>query len=422
VNPTATLRRTVLSGLALAALVGAHPAPAQQANASRFAPALESHPAVSRALAALERDFPRQVEEWIRITEIPAPSGHEQRRAEYMRQQLESEGLEVAIDSIGNVVARRPGTGGGPTLVFAAHMDTVHPLETDVTVRIDGDTLRAPGVSDNSDELASILALVRAMNEANLRTRGDLVFIGTAQEETGLLGMRYWLDNNPAPDMLIALDSGLGSVAYGALGIYWSRYVFTGEGAHTLASAGRPHPARALSRAILSIYEIDVPAGPDGAVLNVGILEGGEIYNAIPRQVSFTMDLRSVDPSLIDRLDGEIDERVRRAAEEEGVEWRKEETSRSPAGGTEAALADRRRHPLVETALDVHRHLGVEAQAVASGATDANVAVVRGIPAIAIGTTRGGGAHTLGEWAHVPSARTGMRMLLLLTASLAGVE
>jgi tripeptide aminopeptidase len=422
VNPTATLRRTVLPGIALATLVGAHPAPAQQATGSRFEPALESHPAVTRALAALERDFPRQVEEWIRITEIPAPSGHERRRAEYMRQQLEGEGLEVTIDSIGNVVARRPGTGGGPSLVFAAHMDTVHPLETDVTVRIDGDTLRAPGVSDNSDELASILALVRAMNEANLRTRGDLVFIGTAQEETGLAGMRYWLDNNPAPDMLIALDSGLGSIAYGALGIYWSRYVFTGEGAHTLASAGRPHPARALSRAILSIYEIEVPAGPGGAVLNVGILEGGEIYNAIPREVSFTMDLRSVDPSLIDRLDGEIDQRVRRAAEQEGVEWRKEETSRSPAGGTEAALADRRGHPLVETALAVHRHLGVEAQAVASGATDANVAVVRGIPAIAIGTTRGGGAHTLGEWAHVPSARTGMRMLLLLTASLAGVE
>jgi tripeptide aminopeptidase len=78
-------------------------------------------------------------------------------------------------------------------------------------------------VSDNSDELAAMLALVRAMNEANLRTRGDLVFIGTVQEEVGLVGMSYWLDDNPPPDMLIALDSGGGSVFYGAMGIYWTR-------------------------------------------------------------------------------------------------------------------------------------------------------------------------------------------------------
>jgi tripeptide aminopeptidase len=419
-RPARRIACTVAAGLLL--VLPAVAASGQQSPGSAFDPALAGHPAVAGALSVLERDFAQQVEEWIRITQIPAPSGREQRRAEYLSQQFREQGLEVGIDSIGNVVATRRGTGGGPTIVFAAHMDTVHPLETDVTVRIDGDTLRAPGVSDNSDELAAMLALVRAMNEANLRTPGDLVFIGTVQEEVGLVGMSYWLDDNPAPDMLIALDSGLGSVFYGAMGIYWSRYLFRGEGSHTLSSAGKPHPARALSRAILSVYGIEIPDGMGGAVLNVGMLDGGEIYNAIPREVSFTMDLRSVNPILLDMLDRQIDELVAAAAAEEGVAWAKEETSRTPAGGTEASLADRRAHPLVQTALDVHRHLGVEAQAIAAGATDANAAVARGIPAIAIGTGRGGGAHTLDEWAHVPSVATGMRMLLLLTASLAGVE
>jgi tripeptide aminopeptidase len=412
-----------LAGSFLLTTISAPPAAhGQAAGASLFSPGVESHPAVARALSVLERDFDRLLREWIHITQIPAPSGFEQERARYFREQLEREGLEVSIDSIGNVIARRPGSGGGPTIVYAAHMDTVHPLEVDVTVRIDGDTLRAPGVSDNSDEVASILALVRAMNEANVRTRGDLVFIGTVQEEVGLVGMRYWLENNPEPDMVVALDSGLGSVFYGAMGIYWTRFVFSGDGAHTLSSAGRPHPARALSRAILSIYDIEIPEGQGGAIFNVGILDGGEIYNAIPRQVSFTLDLRSVNPVLLDMLDRQIDEIVRREAEREGVRLTREETSRTPAGGTEDALAERRRHPLIETALEVHRHLGMDPQAVAAGATDANAAVARGIPAIAIGTGRGGGAHTLDEWAHVPSIRTGMRMLMLLTASLAGVE
>ena len=78
-------------------------------------------------------------------------------------EQMEKEGLEVAVDSIGNVTGRRRGTGGGPTVVFAAHLDTVHPLDTDVRVRVQGDTLRAPGVFDNSASLANMLAAVRAL-------------------------------------------------------------------------------------------------------------------------------------------------------------------------------------------------------------------------------------------------------------------
>jgi tripeptide aminopeptidase len=410
-----------LLALAVAGLAWTAPAAAQAPEASLFTPDLERHPGVIQAAEILERDFDRQVQEWIQLTEIPAPSGHEAERAAFLQREFEALGLEVTIDSIGNVTARRPGVGGGPTLVYAAHMDTVFPLGTDITVRIHGDTLRAPGISDDTNELAAMLALARAMDEAGIQTRGDILFVGTVQEEVGLKGMTYWLDTNPEPDMLVALDSGLGGVSYGALGIYWTRYFFRGEAAHTLGSAGRPHPARALSRAILSIYEMELPTGPDGAVMNVGMLEGGQIFNAIPAEVSFTVDLRSVDPELLDPLNEEIEARVAAAAEAEGVDWALEAVNRTPAGGTEASLADRRRHPLVETALHVHEHLGFEARASASGATDANVAVARGIPAIATGTGRGGNAHTLQEWAYVPIQREGMRMLLLLTVSLAGL-
>jgi len=347
----------------------------------------------------------------------------EERRAAYVRGEMEREGLEVTVDSIGNVIGRRPGTGGGPTVVFAAHLDTVHPMDTDVTVRREGDVLRAPGIFDNSASVANMLAVVRALNHANIRTRGDLIFIGTAQEELGLIGMDYWLEQNPrAADMLIALDGGLPNVNYGALGIYWTRYFFRGEGSHTNSSAGKPHPARALSNAILSIYQIRIPEGQGGAVYNVGMLDGGKIFNAIPEEVSFTMDLRSVNPVLLDSLHAEIESRVTRAAEAEGVQWAKEEVTRNRAGGTEAMLADRRRHPLVQTALDVHRHLGIESRAVPTGSTDANAAVVRGIPAISVGRGEGGEQHTLSEWANAPSALPATRMVLLLAVSLAGLR
>jgi hypothetical protein len=155
---------------------------------SLFSAGVAQQPAIRDALTWLEQNFPKQVEEWILITEIPATSRHEEKRAAYVKAQLEAEGLEVAIDSIGNVIARRPGVGGGETVVIAAHLDTVHPLDTDVTVKRAGDVLRAPGVFDNSASVANMLALVRALNHANVRTRGDIIFIGTAQEELGLLG------------------------------------------------------------------------------------------------------------------------------------------------------------------------------------------------------------------------------------------
>jgi hypothetical protein len=174
-----------------------------------------------------------------------------------------------------------------------------------------------------------MLAIARALNRADVRTRGDIIFIGTVQEELGLIGMDYWLENNPGvADVLIALDGGLPNVNYGALGIYWTRYFFRGAGSHTNTSAGKPHPARALADAIHSIYEIEIPEGHGGAVYNVGMLDGGKIFNAIPEEVSFTMDLRSVNPILLDMLDREIEARVVAAAEVTASNGRR---TRSPA-------------------------------------------------------------------------------------------
>ncbi len=415
---------------AFAALVVGSPAGAQQAppapTASQFSPRITEDPAVRAALAHVERSFDQQVAEWIRITEIPGTSRHEERRAAYIKEQLEREGLTATVDSIGNVTAVRRGSGGGPVLVFAAHMDTVHPIDTDVTVRRSGDTLRAPGIFDNSASVANMLAIVRALNAAKVQTKGDIVFVATAQEELGLRGMEYWLEHaERAPDLLVALDGGLGSVNYGALGIYWTRYVFTGPGSHTNLSAGKPHPVRALSDAVRSIYELEIPFGQGGAVYNVGMIDGGKIFNAITEEASFTMDLRSVNPVLLDSLDREIEARVAHAAEAHRVGWRKEVELRNGAGGTEEMLADRRHHPLVETAIAVHEHVGIRLgpePALASGSTDANAAVVRGIPAIAIGRGRGGDQHTLTEWALASTALPATKLALLLGLSMVGVD
>jgi acetylornithine deacetylase/succinyl-diaminopimelate desuccinylase-like protein len=302
---------------------------------------------------------------------------------------------------------------------------------TDLTVRRQADgTMHAPGVFDNTASVVNMLQAARAMHAANIRTRGDVIFVATVQEEIGLKGMYYWLEHNKGvADMLVALDAGLGPVNYGALGIYWSRMKFTGAGAHTNNSRGMPNPARAAAECITDIYTIPLPApdAPVSAVYNVGgLMSGGHVVNAIPQEVTFSVDLRTVDPELLKELDAAIVAKCGAAARTHKVGFVREFIQRSEAGGRPEHLEDRRNHPLVQTAVDVLKHLGVALpagrEAVATGSTDANAGVVSGIPSIAVGRSRGGDQHTLQEWTDVESARIGAKQVILLSAALAGLD
>ena len=412
----------LLLRLVIAAAVAAAPLAAQQ-YPTAWDPAHLNRPDVRAALAHLERGFPKQVDEWIHIAQMPGKSEHEQQRAAYVRAEMEKAGLRVTSDSIGNVTGVRKGTGGGPTIVFAAHMDIVHSLATNTSVRRVGDTLHAPGIFDNSASVANMLASIRALNAAKVVTKGDLVFVGTVQEELGLRGMAYWLAHNPKPDLLIAMDGGLGAVSYGALGIYWTRYRFKADGAHTLRSRGQPTPVLAMADAVQRIYKLQPPPLPNGAVINVGQVHGGEIFNGIPQDLFFTVDLRSSDPALLDSLDRAIGKLAQEAADKEKVTLVVEAEQKNGAGGTERMLAPARRHPLVQTAIDIQKQLNVDfgmpgaSEALATGSTDANIGVVMGIPSIAIGRSQGGNQHTLTEWAHWPSALQGTKLTLLLATT-----
>ena len=426
-----SLIRTSIATLALAAPLAfvANPLTAQQpaptSYPSSWNAALAERADVKSAMATIEQNFPVQLEEWIRLTEMPAKSGQEQARGTYIKAVFEKEKLRTTVDSIGNVIGVRKGTGGGPTIVIMAHMDVVFANTTPKKVRRVGDTLFAPGVGDNTASVANMLATIRTMNATGFKHKGDIIFIATVQEEVGLKGAAYWLDHNPRPDLLIAPDGAFGSVAYGALGIYWTKYVFTSPGGHTLASRGRATPVRALAEAIDRLYQIQFSALPDGAVLNIGQIHGGDIFNSIPQELYFTIDLRSPDPVLLDSLDRLITRTTQEVADKHKIGLKVEVDQKNQAGGTAKQLEPARAHPLVQTAVDINRFLGISAgmpgaqEAVPTGATDANPGVVRKIPSIAIGGSRASGGHQLTEYALASTALPSTKLLYLLTATFA---
>jgi len=401
------------------------------AQSNRFQPALLERPDVKKAMQSVDDRSAAIVDEWIRLVEIPAPSKKEQARAQYIKAEMGKLGLaDVKIDGMSNVSGVRKGTGGGPTVVFCAHMDTVFPEGTDLTVKREGDILRAPGVGDDTSNLMAVLEMFRALDRGGVTTKGDLVFVASVQEELGLLGAKQWLETSGyKPDMFVAVDVSANQVWYGALRITQFKFFYTSPGAHTMESRGGPNPVKAIARAIDAVYDIKLPPIAEGLdtfklpVANVGMINGGTVFNAVPREAWFTVDLRSLDTATQIELEQAVENVARHAADQEGVGFRMEKTA---LGDYSKARPkdDRLNSPLVQTALAVKNHFrapGTPAIVPADvGSTDANNAIAMGIPAVAIGAVLEHTPHRLEEYAEAASIVPGVKSLIALAVALTG--
>jgi tripeptide aminopeptidase len=394
-----------------------------------FQRSLLAKPDVHKAMQSVDDRAAGIVEEWIRLVETPAPSGKEQARARYIQVEMQKLGLsEIRTDDLSNVSGVRKGSGGGPTVVFAAHMDTVFPEGTDLKVKREGDILRAPGIGDDTSNLMATLEMFRALDRGGVKTRGDLIFLASVQEELGLVGAKHWLETSGyKPDMFVAIDVSSTDVWYGALRIDQFKFFYTSPGAHTLESRGAPSPAKAVAKAISALYEIPLPPIAEGfgtfklPALNVGMLGGGTVVNAIPREAWFTVDLRSLDSTTQDRLQSAVVSTARRIAEQEGVGFRMEHKM-----GVDYSKAlpqkERLNHPLVQTALaasNYFRKPGTpEIAPQDAGANDSNIAVSMAIPAVAVGAVIEHMPHRLEENAEASSIVPGIKSLIALAVAL----
>jgi tripeptide aminopeptidase len=399
-----------------------------QAQTNWFSQARLKRPEMVKALDSLNETA--IVDEWVRVTEIPAPSGKEQARADYVRAELQKLGLtDIRTDEMLNVSGVRKGTGGGPSVAFAAHLDTVFPASTDIKVKRDGDTLRAPGIGDDTANVVAMLEAFRALNRAGIKTKGDLIFLASTQEEVGLKGAKYWLTRSGyKPDMFVALDVSSNEVWYGALRIDMLKFFYTAPAVHTLFSRNAASPAKAVSKAIRAVYDIPLPPLAEGVgevrlpTINVGMLGGGTVSNAIPSESWFTVDLRTLDTPTHDRLRKEVIETARRAADEEHVGFRAEHTLVTEDYSKALPKEQRLNHSLVQTAVATANHFRKSGTAAIVpkdlGSTDANIAISLGIPAIAAGTVLSANPHQLEENAQASSIVPGIRQLIALAVAL----
>jgi acetylornithine deacetylase/succinyl-diaminopimelate desuccinylase-like protein len=364
------------------------------------------HAALAPARTRLADDDTRTVAEQCAVTAIPAPTGAEGPRAAWMAERFVDLGLrEVRIDAAGNVVAHRDGSRDAAPIVVCAHLDTVFPADTDLTVRTVGPRITTPGIGDNGRGLAGLLALARAVDGVHLRPERPVVFAATTGEEGAgdLAGARrLFADRDCAA--AIALDgTGDRRVVHQAVGSRRFRVTVRGPGGHSWAQYGVANAVHAVGDAIARIARIArvaVPAAPSGA-LSVTRVGGGLAVNAIPAAAWCEVDARAVDAAVLDALDAAVRGAVS-AAVAAADAWRTPDTPALVADV--AVIGDRPAgtlapgHPLVRAAVTATRLVGA-APELACASTDANVPLARGTPAIAIGAGGvGGDEHALSEW------------------------
>ncbi len=387
-------------------------------------------PQVRRALDYIKSIEPETIEEQIRITEIPAPTFKEGSRAEYFKRRFTELGLKnVRIDRAGNCLGERPGAGGtdAPTLVVAAHLDTVFDENTDTKVKRDGTILKAPGISDDGRGLTLLIALVRALDQAKVETHGAIIFVANVGEEGlgDLKGTRHLFNDELKGRIthFISIDGAGLSITNKAVGSRRYRVTYTGPGGHSYSDFGLPNPIHTLGRLIEKVSRFQTPAEPK-TTFNVGRIEGGTSVNSIARTTSLEMDMRSVSADELAKLDAQFKAAAQTALDEENSRWtseRKLTVEVKPIGnrptGTQAADA-----PIVQTALAADRALGIKSVLEASS-TDSNVPISLGIPAITIdGGGRSQGTHSLDETFDLTDSHLGSQRALLTVLGVVGVN
>src|SRR5215212_9915622 len=388
-----------------------------------------ANPKVMKTLEDIKADDDTALVEQKRITEIPAPPFKEKVRAEYFLKRMQELGFkDASIDSEGNVIALRKGSAGGrPKLVVSAHLDTVFPEGTDVTVKEKDGVILAPGIGDDSRGLAALLSLIKCINANDVATVGDLMFVGTVGEEElgNLRGVKALFRDHADIDGFISIDGlGITRVVNQATGSHRYEMIFKGPGGHSFQEFGLPSAIHAMGRAIAKISELRTPADPK-TTFTVGTVSGGTSVNAIAGEAKMAVDMRSNSTDELLKLEARLLDLVKQAVVEENARWNSDKmTIEIKLIGDRPAGIVAMDSPIVQaTQRAITTITRAPRVTFAGSSTDSNLAMSQGIPAVTIGGGgEGGNWHSRNEWYKPVDAYFGPQNALLTVLVLAGLD
>ncbi len=345
----------------------------------------------------------------VQIQQIAAPTFNEGPRSEFVRSQFLKENLkDVSMDSLGNVYARLSGKNNTlAPLVVSAHLDTVFPNSINLQIKEEAGKVIAPGIGDNSLGVAGLFGIVWALREKKIELEHDLWLVANVGEEGlgDLRGMRGVTERfeKDVIGYLILEGLALGHVYHRAIGVRRYRIHARTEGGHSWSDYGRPSAVHELAVLVTKLTSMKLPREPR-TTMNIGTISGGTGINVLASDAKCELDLRSEDPNVLAKIVRQVEELIHDANRAD-VNLTADVIGQRPAGDIPAD------HPLVQLAVDCTYEAGLEA-VLTSGSTDANIPLSQGFPAVVMGITTGGSAHTTHEYINTEPITKGMEIIV----------
>lgn len=372
------------------------------------------------ATAYADECFEEELELLRTLARIPAPSGHEERRAEFVRDWWVAQGApvdSVRIDEAKNVVLRLP---AGPhaakdegIAVFAAHTDVVFP-DTDPLPLAESETrLLAPGVGDDTANLVGLMLAGRYLLRHRVPLDRPLLVVANSCEEGlgNLAGTRALFERYAGRVReFTSFDLYLGMHVVSAVGSHRWKVTCHTQGGHSWENFGRDNAIEALCSFIEDLYALDLPKEAK-TTINVGRFVGGTTVNSIAEEASVLVEYRSASEECLERMYGMfvvlVEEHLK-AKTRIDVQL----IGRRPASGEHVPEGQA---ALVARTDEILRELGGVRDVIhQESSTDANIPLSLGIPAHTVGTVEGDLLHTREEWVEKGSLRRGLAVILAL--------
>ncbi|MBO7147677.1 MAG: M20/M25/M40 family metallo-hydrolase [Lentisphaeria bacterium] len=361
------------------------------------------------------RNAQEEIKQLIRdLCKIPAPSHHEELRAEFCKEWFCKNGFtNVTIDEALNVIAPVNLTDNNNITVVMAHTDTVFPDTKPMPFTEKDGFMYSPGITDDTANLAVLMVCSRFFRENYTSTdRGYLIVANSCEEGLGnLKGTRKLMETygSRVKDFLTLDSSCMNHLVTRAVGSHRYKITVQTEGGHSYSKFGNRNAIHVLASMISLLYTVKVPqAGDSKTTYNVGTISGGTSVNTIAQEAEMMYEYRSDDRTCLAKMQHLFEQTIEtfRAT---GVTVNVEKIGDRPCAGeidpiSLEALRDRARASIRET-------LGLEVVEVPTS-TDCNIPLAMGIPAICFGVCRGAGAHTREESLEVASLYDGTRLLL----------
>jgi len=346
------------------------------------------------------------------LCRIPAPSHHEEKRAEFCKNWLEACGAQgVTIDSALNVIYPIGCEGRDDIVVFLAHTDTVFPDTSPMPVLRDEEYIYSPGVGDDTARVALMLMIAKYVAQEKLTPSCGVMFVANSCEEGlgNLKGIRRIMsDYEGRIKEVYSFDANYDVMFNKCVGSHRYEITLTTEGGHSYYEFGNRNAIHAAADLVCKLYDCKVSVDNDSkTTYNVGHIEGGTSVNTIAQKATVYYEYRSDDMSCLDKMKAFFEQTIDNAKKEGKADISINVLGIRPCGG---AVDQKRLDEMSAKVIEVcQKHTGMPCTP-HSASTDCNIPMSLGIPAVCVGNCMSYGAHTREEKLLLSSLRPGLKI------------